>query len=101
MSAPTRCWTWQKNKVSTAQANDNGPHLLAKVKLVVNDGIDVFPAHDRGLSSFLDGKSYNELHPEHPGTCTCDSATPWPGDYIRSTERKLRRPSKSPALKSG
>ena len=31
--------------------------LLAKVKLVVNDGIDIFPAHDLGLSSVLNGKS--------------------------------------------
>jgi hypothetical protein len=32
--------------------------LLAKVKLVVNDGIDIFPAHDLGLSSVLNGKSW-------------------------------------------
>jgi hypothetical protein len=49
-----------KYMVSIAQGNRGQADLLAKVEFVVNDGIDIFPAHGlvSGMSSFLDGKSW-------------------------------------------
>jgi len=90
--------------VSNTQGKDGQEEsdLLAKIKLVVNDGIDIFPTHGLVLS-FLDGKSLTNpagtslyLYLRVSGTSQNERV----GLHRRPNIQTLGRRSKSPVLKS-